>query len=30
MGTVALKWKCSPYAGRSFQVQVNIELHPQQ
>jgi hypothetical protein len=30
MGTVALKWKCSPYAGRSFPVQVNIELHPQQ
>jgi hypothetical protein len=30
MGTVALKWKCSPYVGRAFPVQVNIELHPQQ
>jgi hypothetical protein len=29
MGAVAIKWKTNPYQGRSFPVQVNIELRPQ-
>lgn len=29
MGAVALKWKATPYQGRAFPVQVNIELRPQ-